>query len=372
MTRRALIYSPFDILPGGGEAYLLNAARALSQTHRTVFALPQLISRARIEFTCHALGIEPFPFEVSPLAEAKSHNTEFDVTFVMGNEIVPPISALGRINFYHLQFPFPWRNVGAFDFPRICGYDAVIVNSSFTADWTAKRLEQAGLGGRTPPIHIVPPPVRALPYAPRSPLADRPLRLANVGRFFVGGHSKRQDIFVEIIAQLRAAKVDVAGVLIGSATEDDDAKVFFAKVAERAKAVGVEMLGECSRADIARTLQQTDIYLHCCGYQVDANLAPERVEHFGIAIVEAITAGAYPIVVDAGGPAEIVKACGVGGVFETVKQAKTLIEAFKADPKSISQALPWAESVSEVRFGERLRALVKRYDLAIGGAKRSA
>jgi len=51
---------------------------------------------------------------------------------------------------------------------------------------------------------------------------------------------------------------------------------------------------------------KSTIYWHAAGYGVDEHKNPELTEHFGISIVEAVSAGCIPIVVPSGGQVEIV------------------------------------------------------------------
>ena len=60
------------------------------------------------------------------------------------------------------------------------------------------------------------------------------------------------------------------------------------------------------RAVVTQLLTDAAIYWHASGYGADATRHPERFEHFGITVVEAMAAGAVPLVYGAGGPAEIV------------------------------------------------------------------
>lgn len=332
---RALVYTPFDITPGGGERYLLSAAKRLSETHEVVIATSVRTSHARVEFACHALGIRPFAFTTELLSELNVAADPFDVAFVMGNEIVPTTLPVARLNLFHVQFPYPWRNVGAYDFTRLSGFDSIVVNSPFTAHWTGERLREAGIHD-APPIEIVAPPVQSIGSgAVRSPLAGRPIKLVNIGRFYEGPHSKRQDIFLEVIRRLRGRGVEATGSVFGPVVRSDASEQYFNEVAAAAEAMGgVEIVRDASRAELLRTLAEADVYLHCAGFGVDVSLAPQDVEHFGIVIVEAIQAGCYPVVVDAGGPPDILQQVGCGAVYKTVEQAADAVEAWaKADDR---------------------------------------
>ena len=212
------------------------------------------------------------------------------------------------------------------DFARLGHYDGVVVNSRFTAEWTRQRLGAAGLPP-PPRLTIVRPPVK--PIASGGVRRGGPLRIANVGRFFREGHSKRQDVVLDIIGALRAEGIAATAVLIGPVAPGESAETFFQAVSQRAAAMGgVEVVRDAGRADVEATLQDADVYLHACGFGVDASLYPEAVEHFGISVVEAIHAGCHPVVVGRGGPKEIVEGQGVGDTFTTVPEAVAALRGF--------------------------------------------
>lgn len=58
---------------------------------------------------------------------------------------------------------------------------------------------------------------------------------------------------------------------------------------------------------------QASIFWHATGLGEDAEADPNRMEHFGISIVEAMSAGAVPVVLGVAGPAEEVVEPGVSG-----------------------------------------------------------
>ena len=232
----AVLYTPFDIAPGGGERYLLTAGSALSGSFDVAICSQVEISTARVRFALNALGVAPFPFRVITWDELIASDKP-DLLLAMGNEVVPPVPAIARHNWFHLQFPFPWRNVASPAFSRIGGYERVIVNSDFTADWSVRRFKEMGISDY-PPIEVIHPPVRTRAAVsavskPRDARRDF-VSVVNVGRFFVGGHSKRQDIFLDIIeeanllaarpeANLRAAR-PIRGTLMGNVFDDGESQ----------------------------------------------------------------------------------------------------------------------------------------------------
>jgi glycosyltransferase involved in cell wall biosynthesis len=59
-------------------------------------------------------------------------------------------------------------------------------------------------------------------------------------------------------------------------------------------------------------------YWHAAGINSDPEGSPHAMEHFGIAVVEGMAFGCVPLVVDNGGPADIVED-GVSGMHYTTQ-----------------------------------------------------
>jgi glycosyltransferase involved in cell wall biosynthesis len=175
-------------------------------------------------------------------------------------------------------------------------YQRFLANSRFTAGWVER------LWGR--PADVLHPPVRPTVQ----PGAKRSLILS-LGRFFdpVHGHSKKQHELLEAFVALersgRAEGWELA--LVGGA---DAANRDYALGVKRA-ALGhrVQVHFNAPGAVVEQQLGEASIYWHAAGYGEDPERHPNRFEHFGIALVEAMAAGAAPVVFGAAGPAEIVR-----------------------------------------------------------------
>jgi glycosyltransferase involved in cell wall biosynthesis len=74
------------------------------------------------------------------------------------------------------------------------------------------------------------------------------------------------------------------------------------------------------------------LYWHAAGFGVNEELNPEHVEHFGIATTEAMSAGAVPLVYQAGGQPEIVNENHNGHLWITTDQLVAKTAHLIADP----------------------------------------
>ena len=107
---------------------------------------------------------------------------------------------------------------------------------------------------------------------------------------------------------------------------------------------------------------QAKIYWHASGYGEDLKTHPEFAEHFGISTVEAMGAGAVPVVINAGGQKEIVKDAVNGFLWDTLEelQAKTLklINNEKLLSDLSKKAKEKAKDFSEEKFSETLNGFI--------------
>ena len=104
------------------------------------------------------------------------------------------------------------------------------------------------------------------------------------------------------------------------------------------------------------------MFWHGAGFGEDLQTHPDRFEHFGISVVEAMSAGAVPVVYEHGGPAAIVREAGCGEVFATTDELATKTVALVRDDARreilAAAARVRAADFAFDHFAERLDALV--------------
>jgi len=207
-------------------------------------------------------------------------------------------------------------------FDALDSYDRVLSNSTYTQEWV-KRMWRRGSDVLYPPV------TSFLPYE------KRPMILA-VGRFFVPGtgHNKKQLEMVKAFRQLREQEaIDVSEWslhLVGGCAPEHEA--YFERVRAAAEGLPVTLHRDATGAELARLYGEASIFWHAAGMGENPKRHPERQEHFGITTVEAMSAGAVPVVIDAAGQAEIV-AEGVSGFrFTTTEELVTATVRLVEDP----------------------------------------
>lgn len=300
--RRICLYTPYDLLPGGGEMYLLSVAAALSQHNLVTLVTPAAYSRLRLLTMGRELNLDLDQVHLRTLDQV-SQDQPFDLCVAMGNEIVPSLKGLGRRNLYMCQFPFP---IGVEEVARRRAfwdeYEAVIVNSAFTKGHALAAMEQFKLPSKL--VHVMTPPVQLIdpPTKPKEAL------ILGVGRFFAGGHCKRHDVMIQAFRRLiETTESDVQLHLAGALHPQPQHRDYLLHLQDLAGTLPVVFHLNISRADLIGLYRRALVYWHATGIDVDPIGEPEKCEHFGITVVEAMSAACIPIVPNRGGPAGIVR-----------------------------------------------------------------
>lgn len=174
-------------------------------------------------------------------------------------------------------------------------YGGVIANSEFTQRWIDAYWARSS--------EVLYPPVTI--YEP----GRKQNSIVNVGRFFPSdkGHSKKQLEMVRAFRRLveSGAAPGWSYHLVGGCAPEH--RPYLDEVVEAARGLPVEVHADASGADLAALYGRASVFWHAAGLGEDPELFPDRYEHFGITTVEAMSAGAVPVVVDAAGQAEVVE-----------------------------------------------------------------
>lgn len=173
-------------------------------------------------------------------------------------------------------------------------YTRIVSISSFVRQWVARLWERDS--------GLLFPPVTMYEAGPKSK------SIVSVGRFFGrgSGHSKKQLEMVDAFRRLRdgGAKGWTLHLVGGCAPEHMD---YLDDVREAAAGLPVAFHVGASGEELGRLYRGASIYWHATGLNEAQHRHPDRFEHFGITTVEAMSAGAVPVVIGAGGQCEVVR-----------------------------------------------------------------
>ncbi|HEX6394492.1 MAG TPA: glycosyltransferase [Acidimicrobiales bacterium] len=289
-----------------------------------------------------------------------------DIMVVLGNQIVPPVAGRGkRLNIFICQFPFeaPEEEIRS-RAGYLATFDEIWVYSQFVRRYVSGYLRLLDLPATS--VRVVYPPA-TLPTPARLPSwPDRKLVLS-VGRFFEGGHNKRQDVVIEIVKRLsqkHGAPISLA--LGGSLHATASSRARFNELVEMAKGCDCRFYPNANRQELLDLYAQSGVLIHAAGYQVDKFAHPEGLEHFGIAPVEAASVGCIPLVYDEGGPAEVMDLLGCPTTFHSIPEAVDQLAGLLADPNGsaalseelIRRSTTFSTGMFRTRVNEALTSLL--------------
>ncbi len=355
------LFSPYNISPGGGERYLLSLASIFKGIAEIELVTPNLWSNMRLQSVAKELSLDIGKLRSVSLDEAQN-GKPYDIFYALGNQVVPPVYPLGKKSFFICQFPFPSDKL-TIDYAKgqLVSYDGIFVYSEFVKGHLLEQIAEAGLSV-IPKIEIVSPPVS---LTDNPSVSKKSKVILHVGRFFIGGHSKKQlelvKTFKELIDtdQLKGWELHLAG---GSRPEPEN-RAYLMEVMQEAKGYPINFHIDQPPSELAKLYEKASIYWHATGMGTDQNSEPEKQEHFGITTVEAMSAGCIPIVIASGGQTEIVEDKVNGFIWRDSEELKkvTLDVAnnLKASRKEkiMHSAIARSQEFSEKVFSNRVKYL---------------
>jgi glycosyltransferase involved in cell wall biosynthesis len=207
---------------------------------------------------------------------------------------------------------------------------------------------------------LYPPNDLAFPEVPKENA------IVSVGRFTTTTVSKAQDELVRLFRdRLARGAGEQAWTYyclgqIGDMPSDRD---YFARVQREALGHPIPVEGDVSRDRLKSLMARSRIFWHGAGLDVDEERAPHLCEHFGLVTVEAMAAGAVPVVIRRGGQREIVRH-GIDGFLcdtfdEMAAQTQRLIDDAELCARMSRSARARAAEFSEERSMQRLAQLVE-------------
>lgn len=245
-------------------------------------------------------------------------------------------------------------------------YGRYLANSAYTAHWVRQ------LWGV--PCEVLYPPVRV---GVASPVAGKQPLILVLGRFFDPryGHSKKQHELLDAFIDLRRGGT-LDGwrlAMVGGADAPNRDYVLDLKRRVRALPADIEVQLHVNApgATVQRLLGEASLLWHGAGLDEDAEAHPERFEHFGIAVVEAMATGAVPVVLGAAGPAEIVRPDIDGVHWSSLDELATVTADLVADPARraalATSARRRALEFSVEVFADRVRSFLDAPGVAAPG-----
>lgn len=253
----------------------------------------------------------------------------------------PPRGVDPRRRVRNAYYDFEWRQ-------RMRTYAHITCNSEFTRRWTKAYWDVDST--------VVYPPVDLT-----SPGRTKQDIVLSVGRFSTTGHSKKQGEIIRAFGDLSA--LHDAGWRhhsVGAVSDQPADRAYFAEL-EGIAAPYTSLFANVAREEIKEQFARAKVFVHAAGFGESAS-KPEAEEHFGIVTVEAMAAGAVPIVVNRGGQPEVVEHGVSGFVWDTIDELKQYIVTLASDDatreRMAAAARVRAEKFSRKNFLDHMNALL--------------
>jgi glycosyltransferase involved in cell wall biosynthesis len=201
---------------------------------------------------------------------------------------------------------------------RLSTYGIKTTISHFSRIWTTRRW---GVD-----CDVIYPPVDT-----SGPVCEKENVILSVGRFTATGRSKKQLEMLAAFHQLQKAAVPGWDyICVGGVSDASPDQEYFQRAGQLVRDCRAKVLGNLERTRLKRIYAQARIFWHAAGFG-ECGERPELSEHFGIATVEAMSAGCVPVVVNKGGQQEIVEHGVSGFLWNSLEELRQYTELLMRD-----------------------------------------
>lgn len=322
------VATPYNLIPGGGERYLLSMVRAMQSMGEVVDVLVfpgNVANRKSVAMdTARKLNID-IDWSRAGFSVVKRNKTHITTSLpkykffvLLGNEKIPSVTSTGDMNIYMNQFPFDQdRKYRRIDTLKVSSYDFVVVNSDYTQRWykhyTRETFSKLQSWHPLPQTVVIYPPITTdgthdEPWQHKVPERRRKPWIVMTGRFFgdlVQG--KRHLEAIKTFSLLKKqTSLHIKLILIGYQMPERFHVNYTMNVIGQAKKVGdVHVLINLDSNKLSKILSVSSVVWSMTG-GFGENSNPADAEHFGIGVLEAASLGCIPLVVSRGGLQEAV------------------------------------------------------------------
>jgi glycosyltransferase involved in cell wall biosynthesis len=355
---------------GGGEKLTLTLAEHLSFKHNVwLFCSEQLDVPAFERFfevdlsrvtVAPLKGIGPLSRAVGRVRGSLAASTslhhfqqlkKFNLDVFINNSYASGLRCPAKLGIFMCMFPYPT------EMNSIDTYSQIVAISDYAADWVEK------MWGRR--AEVIYPACDDM-----GPASVKAKMILHVGRFIaeidedVRQH-KAQPLMLGTFKSLTALHDDGWELHFAGSIGPDKHSADFARTVEQsANGFPVIFHFNAAREEIRDLYRRAAIYWHATGYGFDPDKYPSKHEHFGISTVEAMSAGAVPVVYASGGQKEIVTHGVDGLLFSDLSGLANQTLELAADPNRRlrlgQQAVLSSKRFSKAAFAAKIDQLLTR------------
>ncbi|HYV12599.1 MAG TPA: glycosyltransferase [Pyrinomonadaceae bacterium] len=218
----------------------------------------------------------------------------FELDLFINNSYASALTCPTTRGIFMCMFPHPLVN------NVVNSYSTIVAISRYAADWVWKRWDRHSEVLYPPCDDMGPPP------------SAKEKIILHVGRFIADSiederHHKGQGLLLETFKRMTDLHQQGWELhFTGSLSPDGKSRTFAGTLMRAAEGLPVFFHFNAASEELRKLYRSAAIYWHATGYGFDADKYPAKQEHFGISTVEAMSAGAVPVVYATGGQKEIV------------------------------------------------------------------
>lgn len=176
--------------------------------------------------------------------------------------------------------------------------------------------------------------------------------ILSIGRFFKHLHSKRQDLLIDVFNRFRKGSEygkKYKLILVGGATEEDEKYV--EELRNKSKRIGnVEIYTNISNEKLKDLMSRSQIYWHATGLGTKKSDL-SSVEHFGMAPLEAMSAGCCVFCVRAGEMGDLLAGDKYGFLYDNQEELLRKTIQIVNDPSKLIKVTESGKKWVKDNFG---------------------
>jgi glycosyltransferase involved in cell wall biosynthesis len=310
------LYSPYLDTLGGGERYLLSIVSYYLDCGFPVdifwpaeSILKKIKDRFALDLPADRISIVPQGHKLfeqkGNLSAKKTYFKQYDKVFNMSDGSLPLM--FGKKNYLLMQAPFlsnpdSWLKTKL----KLSKIAKVVCYSNFVK----KHIDKTFSCRST----VIYPPVDINRFLP----GKKDKKILSVGRFDENLNAKRQDVLIKTFKQmidngLKGWELVLAGGLLKKTKDYQDLQ-------RLAQGYPVQLRPNLSFSKLQNLYARSSIYWQATGFGSNLEQNPEKAEHFGITVVEAMVSGCVPLCFNAGGFKEILSEGKDGYLWSSTKE----------------------------------------------------
>jgi len=152
----------------------------------------------------------------------------------------------------------------------------------------------------------------------------------------------------------------------GTVEKSKSGAIYIVSLMNMAKNYPVVFHFDCGFNELKYLYNQASIYWHATGYGSDIDKYPEKQEHFGITTVEAMSAGAIPVVINSAGQKESVIQGKTGYLWnnqdELIKYTNKVAEMDSSSSDQLSKTVTKrAERFNSTAFSNQVKDIFDQF-----------